>query len=117
MKNAYTLLHQQGSAHSVECYRDNCLVGGLYGVSIGQLFFGESMFHTATDASKIAFVYLCRLMQAQNCPLIDCQIENPHLVSLGSETIPRQEFKWYLERYCEGTSGINWLNLPSILSD
>ncbi|HIG43528.1 MAG: leucyl/phenylalanyl-tRNA--protein transferase [bacterium] len=117
MINAYTLLHQQGSAHSVECYKDNCLVGGLYGVSIGRLFFGESMFHTETDASKIAFVYLCRLMQAQRCPLIDCQIENPHLVSLGSENISREKFRSYLEHYCEEANPINWLNLPSKLSD
>jgi leucyl/phenylalanyl-tRNA--protein transferase len=116
MNQAYNELHQLGHAHSIECYQDNQLVGGLYGVSMGRLFFGESMFHTATDASKVAFVYLCRLLEQQNCPMIDCQIENPHLMSLGCKTIPRSAFSAILEKYCGETNAIKWKNLPADLS-
>ncbi|MBV1876108.1 MAG: leucyl/phenylalanyl-tRNA--protein transferase [Pseudomonadales bacterium] len=117
MQNAYLKLHQLGHAHSIECYKDDQLVGGLYGVSIGRLFFGESMFHTATDASKVAFVYLCRLLEQQQCPLIDCQLENPHLLSLGCNTISRQEFKPLLASYTDEKKSIDWRNLPPNLPD
>lgn len=117
MQSAYLALHSQGYAHSVECYRDDELVGGLYGVSIGRLFFGESMFHTSTDASKVAFAYLCRMMTEQCCPLIDCQLENPHLTSLGCETLPRDEFQSYLSTYCDEKNSIDWRNLKVNLPD
>ncbi len=96
MRQAYLALHLDGFAHSIECYQDKVLVGGLYGVSIGRMFFGESMFHTATDASKVAFVALCRLLHQQGCPLVDCQMPNPHIMSLGVKTISRAEFMTYL---------------------
>ena len=92
MQAAYCLLHEMGYAHSVECYQGNKLVGGLYGIGIGQWFFGESMFHLVTDASKVAFAHLAKFAFEQGCPLIDCQIENEHLMTLGCELIPRAVF-------------------------
>lgn len=92
MAMAYADLHAAGHAHSVEVWRDDQLVGGLYGISIGRMFFGESMFSTATDASKIAFAALAKQLQAWEFDLIDCQLSNPHLTSLGAYSIPRQEF-------------------------
>ena len=83
MLNAYIRLHEMGVAHSVESWCDGELVGGLYGVSLGKLFFGESMFSLRTDASKVAFVHLCNQLNDWGFPMIDCQIGNPHLSSLG----------------------------------
>ena len=88
MIETYCELHRLGYAHSVEVWQDNTLVGGLYGVALGKMFFGESMFHRATDASKIALVHLTRLGYG----MIDCQMHTPHLASLGAREIPRQEF-------------------------
>jgi len=112
MKTAYYELHQLGHAHSIECYLDGRLVGGLYGVGMGKLFFGESMFHTETDASKVAFAYLVRLLREHHCPLIDCQVPNSHLESLGAEEIPREEFMRYLTKYVDVTDPIAWAGLP-----
>lgn len=92
MNAAYCALHEMGYAHSIECYQQDQLVGGLYGISIGQWFFGESMFHLVTDASKVAFAHLAKFTFEQGCPLIDCQIENEHLMTLGCELIPRKKF-------------------------
>ena len=89
---AYLQLHQQGLAHSFECWQDGQLVGGLYGVAMGRCFFGESMFSRATDASKIAFVHLVGQLNAWDYAIIDCQVENPHLISLGAESISRDRF-------------------------
>jgi leucyl/phenylalanyl-tRNA--protein transferase len=89
MVRAYTELHQQGVAQSVEVYQDSKLVGGLYGVSMGKVFFGESMFSKVSNASKIAFVYL---VQKLGYELIDCQVESPHLKSLGAFNIKRDVF-------------------------
>jgi leucyl/phenylalanyl-tRNA--protein transferase len=113
MKNAYSELHKAGFAHSIECYCDEEMVGGLYGVSKGNLFFGESMFHKVTDASKVAFVYLCRLLAELNCPIIDCQLPNPHIMSLGVEIIPRLEFLKYLSKNNQLATeeGIDWASL------
>jgi len=107
---------QQGLAHSVECYLDSELVGGLYGIAMGKLFFGESMFHRETDASKVAFAFLNRLLQQQSCPLIDCQLPNKHLASLGAATISRIEFQKYLDLYANHPQPINWDKLPTLLS-
>ena len=115
MQQAYIELHKQGYAHSFECYQDGQLKGGLYGIAMGRLFFGESMFHVATDASKVAFAHLCRLMAEHHGTLIDCQLENSHLTSLGSVSIPREEFKNYLDQYCEVEDAINWQHFPSQL--
>ena len=97
MAQAYRGLFDAGYAHSIECYIDEELVGGLYGISLGNLFFGESMFHHVTDASKIAFAHLMQLMASVGCPLVDCQIPNPHLESLGTVEVSRREFKLLLE--------------------
>ena len=92
---AYVRLHHMGWASSVECYQDGELVGGLYGVRIGGLFAGESMFHTATDASKVALVALVEWLNGTGAELLDVQWMTPHLRSLGAVDIPRRE---YLDR-------------------
>ncbi len=93
MIHSYTELHRQGRAHSVEVWnRDGELVGGLYGMNLGRLFFGESMFSRETDASKTAFAMLMRLCADWGFPLVDCQLPNDHLLSLGATTLPRDEF-------------------------
>lgn len=92
MRSAYLRLHRLGHAHSVETWRDGELRGGLYGVAIGRMFFGESMFARATDASKVALVALVRELRGRGFPLIDCQMVTRHLASLGARAIPRSEF-------------------------
>lgn len=94
--DAYNAFHNRGFAHSVECWFGDTLVGGLYGVALGKLFFGESMFSRMTDASKVAFVHLVKQLEAWGFPLIDCQIMNPHLASLGATLMPRATFKRWL---------------------
>jgi leucyl/phenylalanyl-tRNA--protein transferase len=89
---AYERLHRSGWAHSVEVYEGNELVGGVYGVHIGRFFAGESMFHTRTDASKVALVALVELLRAAEFRLFDVQWTTPHLVSLGSVDVPRAEY-------------------------
>jgi leucyl/phenylalanyl-tRNA--protein transferase len=101
MKQAYLLLNQLGIAHSVEAWFDNRLVGGLYGVAIGRVFFGESMFHSATDASKVAFVHLVRQLKAWGYELIDCQVSSKHLFTLGAEEISRNKFADLLNQLCD----------------
>ncbi|MCB4812004.1 leucyl/phenylalanyl-tRNA--protein transferase [Methylovorus menthalis] len=88
----YHALHQTGHAMSAETWMDGELVGGLYGVRLGCMFYGESMFHARTDASKIAFVHLVRDLQRQGVRMIDCQMKTAHLASLGAREIPRAEF-------------------------
>ena len=92
MVAAYTRLHQAGYAHSVETWHDGVLVGGLYGVAIGRMFYGESMFNREPDASKVALVRLAKQFQQWDFRLIDCQMETPHLASLGARTMPRAVF-------------------------
>ncbi len=92
MLAAYQALHRAGHAHSFETWRDGRLVGGLYGVSIGRMFYGESMFSTETDASKVALVGLVEELRRRDAPLIDCQQRTPLLASLGAREIPRREF-------------------------
>ena len=92
MQSAYGRLHALGFAHSVETWRDDELAGGLYGVSLGGMFFGESMFSRRPDASKVALVYLARQLARWRFTLIDCQIMNDHLRSLGAQPMPRQQF-------------------------
>jgi leucyl/phenylalanyl-tRNA--protein transferase len=92
MLAAYLALHRAGHAHSFETWRNGELVGGLYGVSIGRMFYGESMFSRATDASKVALVALVEALRARGCPLIDCQQRTPLLASLGAREIPRRQF-------------------------
>jgi leucyl/phenylalanyl-tRNA--protein transferase len=92
IRNAYASLHHMGFGHSAEAWQGDRLVGGLYGVSIGRMFFGESMFARATDASKVALVRLAAQLARWNFELIDCQMMNPHLRSLGAIEMPRREF-------------------------
>jgi leucyl/phenylalanyl-tRNA---protein transferase len=92
MINAYCLLHSLGYAHSVETWLEGKLVGGLYGVSIGRMFYGESMFSGVSNASKIALAHLARQLERWKFGMIDCQMSTPHLVSLGAREIPRSEF-------------------------
>jgi leucyl/phenylalanyl-tRNA--protein transferase len=89
---AYTRLFDAGYAHSIETWRDGRLVGGLYGVAIGRVFYGESMFSREPDASKVALVRLARQLDRWGFGLIDCQMETPHLASLGARTLPRAAF-------------------------
>jgi leucyl/phenylalanyl-tRNA---protein transferase len=100
MKLAYRNLHQLGFAHSFEAWQDGELVGGLYGIAIGRIFFGESMFHTKTDASKVVFVHLVRQLTDWGYKLIDCQVRSEHLLSLGAEDIRRADFQALLNRLC-----------------
>ncbi|HXV06398.1 MAG TPA: leucyl/phenylalanyl-tRNA--protein transferase [Burkholderiales bacterium] len=92
MKRAYGALHALGLAHSVESWAGDELVGGLYGVALGRVFFGESMFSRAGDASKVAFVHLVRQLSAWEFGLIDCQMRTPLLAAFGAREIPRREF-------------------------
>jgi leucyl/phenylalanyl-tRNA--protein transferase len=92
MRRAYYALHRAGHAHSFECWRGEDLVGGLYGVAIGRMFYGESMFSRATDSSKVALVALVGELRARGFPMIDCQMNTPLLASLGAREIPRREF-------------------------
>ena len=97
MRSAYQELFHEGYAHSIEVWRDQRLVGGLYGVALGDVFFGESMFSRENDASKIGFLYLCQWLKHRNFRLIDCQVSSNHLISLGAVEMPRAQFVKYLE--------------------
>lgn len=98
----YTTLHERGVAHSIEAWnRDGELVGGLYGLNLGRLFFGESMFSRETDASKAAFAYLMQLCRHWSIPLVDGQVENDHLLSLGAMLIPRPDFLDLLDLHAD----------------
>jgi leucyl/phenylalanyl-tRNA---protein transferase len=92
MQAAYTELHKMGYAHSAESWRDGVLVGGLYGIAIGNMFYGESMFARETDASKVAMVALVEKLKVDGFRLIDCQQETRHLASLGARPITRKDF-------------------------
>ena len=105
----YVKLHEMGLAHSFEVRQDGNLVGGLYGLSLGSAFFGESMFHKVTDASKVTFSYLIKFLHHYNFQLLDCQISNPHLVSLGGIDIARDDYIVVLEEALKGeTIQENW---------
>ena len=99
MIEAYVKLHEAGYAHSVECWKENKLVGGLYGLAIGKVFFGESMFSRVSDASKVAFVFLSQQLEQWGFKLIDCQVYTSHLESLGASMIPRKQFLTLLQQY------------------
>jgi leucyl/phenylalanyl-tRNA--protein transferase len=107
MLEAYCHLHENGFAHSVEIWYEEQLVGGLYGLALGKVFFGESMFSRVTDASKVALVRLVRQLEHWGYELIDCEVYNNHLASLGAMEIPRRDFRILLDRLCEmpGHSG------------
>ena len=96
--NGYCKLHELGFAHSAETWIDGQLAGAVYGVAIGHMFYGESMFHHVTDASKIAFVHLVQRLQKQGFGMIDCQMKTSHLASLGAREITRAEFSQRLAK-------------------
>jgi len=97
VKKAYTILHKKGIAHSAEVWKEGKLVGGLYGIRLGKIFFGESMFSKETNASKYAFIKYVQQLQAEGVDLIDCQVYTEHLESLGAKMIARKIFASYLE--------------------
>lgn len=99
VESAYTELHKEGLAVSAEAWKNGVLVGGLYGIRMGRLFFGESMFSHVSNASKFAFIQLVSQLVRENVLLIDCQVYTEHLESLGAEMISRKLFKTYLQKY------------------
>jgi leucyl/phenylalanyl-tRNA--protein transferase len=105
MKAAYISLHERGHAHSLEVHEDDELVGGIYGIAIGRVFFGESMFSRRTDASKIALIALCRLIHELGFVMLDCQVGNPHLFRMGAVDVPREVFERDL---AHGIAGHAW---------
>lgn len=115
---AYNRLHQLGYAHSVEAWQDGTLVGGLYGVALGKVFFGESMFSRVSNASKVAFVHLLQSLQEKSFQLVDCQVETAHLASLGARNITRQQFIDMLDKFCDtaGTGLPDTRHIPQLPS-
>jgi len=103
---AYKRLHALGLAHSVEAWHENALAGGLYGIALGQVFFGESMFTRIQDASKVAFVTLVQGLSAHGFRLIDCQVRSDHLLSFGAREIPREDFQSRLHDLLPGSTSL-----------
>jgi len=102
IRESYIKLHKLGIALSAESWQDGCLVGGLYGVKLGNVFFGESMFSKVSNASKFAFICLVQKLKVMGVVLIDCQVHTPHLESLGARMIPREVFMELLDKQIEG---------------
>lgn len=113
MQSAYRRMHELGHAHSVECWQHGELVGGLYGIAIGHVFFGESMFTRVADASKVGFVTLVQQLQASGYRLIDCQVHTDHLESLGAMMIPRPDFTRLLTRETRQMTDSPWIAGPA----
>ncbi len=112
LKNAYIELHENGIAHSFETWKNGKLTGGLYGVSLGKMFFGESMFSLESNASKFAFISLSEILKLNGFTLIDCQIPNPHLKSMGCYEIKRDDFLELLNQNNNENSLIgNWFEI------
>lgn len=108
---AYEELHRRGHAHSIETWVEGELVGGLYGLSLGRMFYGESMFSHATDASKIAFAHLCAFLTEQECGMIDCQMNTEHLSFLGGVEIERADFAQRLAHLATQPAITGWRDL------
>jgi leucyl/phenylalanyl-tRNA--protein transferase len=98
VEKAYTKMHKLGHAHSAEAWKDGKLIGGLYGIKMGKVFFGESMFSTESNASKFAFIKFVQQLKTEGIELIDCQVYTEHLESLGARMITRTEFTEYLQK-------------------
>ncbi len=113
MQQAYVRLHHLGFAHSVECWQQDRLVGGIYGVSLGRCFFGESMFSRVDNASKVALVVLCQALRQQKFRLVDCQQTSSHLLSLGATEIDRSSFCRLLSEGLLDDGGKLCSNFPS----
>ncbi|HSK12080.1 MAG TPA: leucyl/phenylalanyl-tRNA--protein transferase [Phnomibacter sp.] len=103
---AYDTLHRSGHVHSFEAWDDEGLAGGLYGILLGQVFFGESMFARRSNASKAALIWAVEQMQHEGVKLIDCQVETPHLVTMGAELIPRAQFLEMVQAWGSGTADL-----------
>ena len=116
MQTAYFELHTQGYAHSVEVWQDDQLMGGLYGLAIGQLFFGESMFSRISNASKVGFVALTSTLKAAGFVLIDCQMPTAHLHNFGAQSISRKRFSEYLGDHLDCANSMQWSSQPLITS-
>lgn len=114
MRAAYLAMHELGYAHSVECWRDGRLVGGLYGMALGRVFFGESMFSVATDASKVAFAHLVRFLRTRGYAIIDCQMKTAHLMSLGAREITRQQFRDILDQHARAPQSLHRWSAASL---
>jgi len=113
MISAYECLHRNGWAHSLEVWSDDELVGGVYGLAIGKVFFGESMFSRVSNASKFALLGLCRVLESNRFELLDCQVVSRHLTALGASMIPRSEFSHILAHACESADRFeNWPEDP-----
>lgn len=109
MQAAYLRMHELGHAHSVECWREGRLVGGLYGMALGRVFFGESMFALETDASKVALAHLARLLSERGYAIIDCQMTTAHLQSMGARELSRAQFVATLTRWVpDGPPAQKW---------
>ena len=108
MMEAYVRLHELGWAHSVETWEEGELVGGLYGLAIGRMFYGESMFSRRDNASKFAFAYLIRLLRERGFGMIDCQMHTDHLASLGAREIPRTDFLLHMHRLIGNGERSHW---------
>ncbi|MEM6709743.1 MAG: leucyl/phenylalanyl-tRNA--protein transferase [Pseudomonadota bacterium] len=115
MQAAFTALHRLGHAHSIEVWQSQRLVGGLYGVAVGTVFCGESMFSRSADASKVAFFALCQQLSRWNYDLIDCQLPNEHLMSLGVRTMGRSEFLTFLNPLDAAPESALWALDPDLL--
>jgi leucyl/phenylalanyl-tRNA---protein transferase len=115
---AYTSLHEQGYAHSIESWREGALVGGLYGVTIGRMFYGESMFARESDASKVALVKLIALLKQMDMPLIDCQQETDHLARFGGRPVTRRAFAGWLGRLVHSSMPTqSWAEIAASAAD
>ena len=113
IKSAFEKLHRQGWAHSIEVWESGELVGGLYGLAIGKVFFGESMFSQRPNASKIALLFVANKLEKGDIELLDCQVVSGHLMSLGARTTPRDDFVKHLDSACHPTTRLpNWLDSP-----
>lgn len=115
MRDAYIAMHYKGLAHSFEVWHETRLVGGLYGVAIGRIFFGESMFSHVSNASKVALFHLTQHLHRHAFPLIDCQVKTQHLMSLGAELMPREQFIQIIDKHC-ATPGDESIWQPYVLA-
>jgi len=112
MVTAYNELFHAGHAHSIEVWQDATLIGGLYGVQIGAVFFGESMFSEVSNTSKTAMLLLQQLATDKGIQLIDCQLQSEHLDSLGAESVSREQFQTLLADYCDQPTDLFWRRSP-----
>ena len=112
---AYTELHQRGFAHSCEMWQDGQLVGGLYGVALGRMFYGESMFARVTDASKMALALSVHFLRQNGVKMIDCQQQTNHLASLGGKAISRQQFIQHIHHATQQAEITNWTITPELI--